>query len=81
MCQKATHNTTDHLQENHEKEREDNNIYTYHDCECDEVDNVLVAMPRACQTASARTDGDRESVVVIAQRKNLPPTHPDPPII
>ena len=79
MCQKATPDTTDHLQENHEKEREENNIYTYHDCECDEVDNVLVAMPRACQTASARTDGDRESVVVIAQRNNLPPAHPDLP--
>ena len=55
-------------------------IHTYHDCcECDEVDNVVVAMPRACQTASARTGGDREPVVVIAQRNNLPPAHPDLP--
>ena len=82
MCQKATYNddTTDHLQGNHEEERE-KMTYTYHDYECDEVDNVVVAMPRACQTASARTDGDREPVVVIAQRNNLPPAHPDPPII
>ena len=36
-----THNddTTDHLQGNHEEERE-KMTYTYHDYECDEVDNV-----------------------------------------
>ena len=34
---------------------------------------------KGLQTASARTGGDREAVVVIAQRNNLPPAHPDLP--